>query len=170
MKFKITVLAIALASLSGSVWAGAGPPAQNATATFQVTASVSATCVISATNVAFGAITPAATGTATTTGTITSTCTKTTPYTLALNAGGGTIAARTMAGGTAGNTDKLAYNIYTDAGATLIFGDGTAGNGSTVGLTGTGAAQTTTIYGQSSLNQYVKPDAYSDNLTVTMTY
>ena len=51
----------------------------------------------------------------------------------------------------------------------LFNGDGTAST-STVGLTGTGADQTSTVYGKLSLNQYVKPDTYTDNLTVTLSY
>lgn len=143
--------------------------AGTATATFQVTATVSSACTVAATNVAFGSITPAATGTAAATGTLTSTCTKTTPYTLSINAGAGTFAQRTMAGGTSGNTDKLNYNLYTSNAYTSVFGDGTTSTAN-VSLVGTGAAQTTTVYGQLPLNQYLKPDTYSDTLTVTLAY
>lgn len=163
IKLKQSLLALALAAVSVSSFAG------TATANFQSTATVSSSCSISATNVAFGTVTPAATGSATATGTITSRCSNAVAYTMAINAGSGTLASRTMAGGVAGNTDKLAYNLYTDAGATQVWGDGSAST-STVGLTGTGADQTSTVYGKLALNQYVKPDTYTDNLTVTLAY
>ena len=73
-----------------------------------------------------------------------------------------------MAGLTNGNTDKLAYNLYQDSGYATLWGDGTTG--SKVSLTGTGSTQTSTVYGTLSLNQYIKPDNYADNLTVTLTY
>lgn len=161
MKFKIIAMA-ALAALSGTAMA-----AGSATANFQVTATVNSSCTVSATNVNFAAVTPAATGDATAPGTITSTCTKNTPYKLAINAGSGTIAQRTM-GGTGGNTDKLNYNLYTDNTYTKVWGQ-TPGT-DTVDLTGDGTAQTSTIYGKLPLNQYVKADSYSDNLTVTINY
>lgn len=165
--FKKGFLASALA-IVGLIGASQSAIAGTATATFQVTATVNSACVVSATNVAFGTITPAATGTSQATGTITSTCTKTTPYTLAISAGGsGSVAARTMAG-TAGNTDVLAYNLYTSNTYATPWGETVGTN--TVAAVGTGAAQTATIYGQLSLNQYLKPDTYTDNLTVTLAY
>ena len=46
------------------------------------------------------------------------------------------------------------------------------GTGATATLsgTGTGAAQSFTTYGSLSLNQFLTPDNYSDNLTVTLSY
>ena len=162
IKSKISLLALALAAISSQAFAG------SATANFQANATLSSACTVTASNVSFGTITPAATGTVTANGTITSTCSNNVPYTLAINAGAGTIAARTMAGGTSGNTDKLAYNLYTSSALTTVWGDGTTG--STVGMTGTGAVQTNTVYGSLALNQYLKPDTYTDNLTVTLAY
>lgn len=162
--FKQGLLAVAaLLAVSGSAFAG------SATANFQVSATVAASCLVSATNVAFGTITPAATGTATATGTITSTCTKTTPYNLEISAGNSnSVAARTMAGATGGNTNTLAYNVYTSNTYATPWGVTVGTN--TVALTGTGVAQTSTVYGQLSLNQYLTPDNYSDSLTVTLAY
>lgn len=143
--------------------------AATASATFQVTATVNSACIVSTENVAFGTVTPAATGMLPATGKITSTCTKTTPYTLAISAGtSGEIANRTMAGATSGNADKLAYNLYTSNTYATVWGETVGSN--TVGLTGTGTAQTSTIFGRLSLNQYLKPDTYTDNLTVTLAY
>ena len=155
--------ALALVGLAQASFA-----ATSTSANFQATATLNSSCVVTATNVAFGTITPAATGTASATGTITSRCSNNVGYTLSINAGSGTIAARTMTGATNGNTDKLAYNLYQDAGYATLWGDGTTG--SKVSLTGSGVTQTSTVYGTLSLNQYIKPDTYADNLTVTLSY
>lgn len=160
-KLKLSLLAI-VAAMSSSAFAG------STSANFQVNATVQPTCVITATNVDFGAITPAATGSVPSTGTVTTTCTKTTAYTLTLSSGSGSITSRKMSGATAGNLDGLLYNIYKDSGRTIVFGDGTSGQ--TITGLGTGVAETTTIYGSVDLNQYIRPDTYSDSLTVTLTY
>ena len=146
IKSKISLLAIALAAISSQAMAA------TATGTFQATATLNSACVVSASNVNFGAITPAATGDATATGTITSTCSKNVPYSLAISSGSGTFASRTMAGAASGNTDKLNYNLYTEEAATMVWGDGSA---STVKInaTGTGIAQQNTVFGKLSLNQ-----------------
>lgn len=143
--------------------------ATNATSSFQVTATVSPSCVVTATNVAFGAVTPASgTGTAQATGTISATCTKTTSYTISLDKGTGTSTTeRTMTGGTSGNTDKLAYGLFTDAGHTTNFGNVV---GQQVGKVGTGSADVTTVYGQLATNQFITPDTYSDTINVSVTY
>ena len=64
--------------------------------------------------------------------------------------------------------NKLNYNLYTDNTYSKVWGQ-TAGT-DTVDLTGDGTAQTSTVYGKLDLNQYVKADSYSDNLTVTINY
>lgn len=162
-------LVVALATMG--ILSVSSANAATSTANFQVNATVVASCVVSASNVSFGSITPANTGTQAATGTITSTCTKNTGYVLALNTGSGTgtYATRKMAGATSGNTDTLSYNLYTDSGYTTVFGDGTSSS-ATVSGTGNGSAQSTTVYGQLPLNQYVTPDTYADTLTVTLTY
>ncbi|WP_175789436.1 Csu type fimbrial protein [Burkholderia cenocepacia] len=162
MKNKINILCFALAVISSQAVAG------TATATFQATATLSSSCVVSATNVNFGTITPEATGTTTATGTITATCSNNVPYNLAISAGSGTTASRTMLGAGSDNTDKLAYNLYTSSSLTTVWGE-TVGT-DTVGLTGNGQAQSSTVYGSLSNNQYLKPDTYTDNLTVTLSY
>src|ERR1700758_48857 len=121
--------------------------ATTANSTFQVTATVLATCMISASNLGFGNYSGAA---ATGTATITVTCTNTSPYNVGLNAGtasGATVTTRKMVG-PGGQT------VGTD----------------TVAGTGNGSAQTLTVYGQVSAGQYVAPGAYSDTITATITY
>lgn len=75
-----------------------------------------------------------------------------------------------MTGADSANADKLAYNLYTANDYTTIWGDLGGSNFNTVDLVGTGAAQTSTVFGKLALNQYLKPDTYTDNLTVTLSY
>lgn len=166
MKSLLKLSAVALAMAIGSSAFAATPQ----TATFQATATLNSSCLLSATAVAFGTFTPSITAnTIAATGTISSTCSNNVPYALSLNAGSnGTIAARQMAGGTSGNTDKLAYNLYKEVAYTNILGDGTTGVKTS--LTGTGVAQTTTVYGKLDGTQFVTPDSYTDTITVTMAY
>jgi spore coat protein U-like protein len=146
--------------------------AATATTTFPVTATVLATCNVSATPLAFGNYTPGA-GAVTNTSTVSVRCTRGTPFTVALNAGtttGGTLAQRLMA--TAANT--LQYNLYTTSAYTTIWGDGTGGSSTQAG-TGSGVATPVafTAYGRlldSAANQAAVTGAFSDTITVTVTY
>ena len=158
--------------VAGVLAMGGTAHALTATSTFTVTATVLKACTVSATNIAFGNYTPGG-GALAGNSTISVKCTKTTPYTVALNAGAGTFAQRTMANG----AESLQYNLYTTAGFATVFGDGTAGT-ATGGGAGTGlgaAAQTYTAYGQlpdNAANQNAAPlgTNYSDTITVTVTY
>jgi spore coat protein U-like protein len=139
--------------------------AATSTANFQVTATVAATCVISATNLAFGTYAGVQTDS---TSTLSATCTNTTPYTVGLSVGaatGATATARSMTGPAAA---LLGYALYRDAARTLNWGF-TAGT-DTVGGTGNGAAQTLTVYGRVAAGQYVAPGAYTDTITATITF
>jgi spore coat protein U-like protein len=165
--YKILTAALA----AGVLGAGVAQSASTTT-TFAVTATVNSTCAATATALPFGAYTPG-TGALTNNSTISVKCTKNTPYTVALNAGtttGGAFTQRLMASG----TNTLQYNLYTTAAFGTVFGDGT---GATATSAGTGAgvatANTVTVYGQlldSTANQAAVPGAYSDTITVTVTY
>jgi spore coat protein U-like protein len=139
----------------------------NVTSNFQVTATVAGTCTLATNTLAFGAYSPsgaAVTGSTT----VAPTCTTSTPWTLAFNAGsttGGTISQRLMTTG----SSTLKYNLYTTAADTTLLGDGTSSS-VTLSGTGTGAAQTTTIYGQIPAGQYVAAGSYSDTITATISY
>ena len=165
MKKVLSIIALAaMGAFSASAFAG------TATASFQATATLTSSCTISATNVAFGTFTPTAASTMLNgSGTITSTCSNAVPYTLNINAGNGTFAARSMKGSATGNTDVLGYNLYTDNTYTNVFGDASTGT-KNAALTGTGSAQTTNVYGQLNESQFITPDNYVDNLTVTLKY
>ena len=125
-----------------------------------VSAKVVATCVVSATPMAFGNYTGVV---ATTTSTVTVQCTNTTPYTVALDQGtsaGSSVTARKMTGAAG---VFLNYGLYSDAAYQNNFV-------TTASITGNGAAQPITVYGSVPAGQFVAPNTYTDTVTATVTY
>jgi spore coat protein U-like protein len=141
--------------------------AATSTTTFQVTATVLSVCGVSATNLAFGNY-DASSGTPNdASSTVTATCTNGETYDVGLDVGtgaGATYAVRRMTNG--GNT--LDYSLYQDAARTTVWGE-TIGVDTVAGV-GNGAAQNLTVYGRIPINQYVASGAYTDTITVTLTY
>lgn len=162
------------ATLAATALAAGMANAATTPASFQVTATVLSTCSATAATLPFGNYTPGG-GTLAVNTAISVRCTKNTPYTISLNIGsttGGTMGQRLM--GSAGNT--LQYNLYKDAAFTTIFGDGSATSATSAGV-GNGVALAnavaTTVYGQlpdNATNQSAVPGAYSDTISVTVTY
>ncbi|MDE1182785.1 spore coat U domain-containing protein [Paraburkholderia sp.] len=138
-------------------------------ATFTVSLTLQANCTIAANALAFG-----------TNGVLTSalnqqtsvavTCTNTTPYNVGLDAGtvtGSTVTSRLMAGTTSGNTTTtVAFQLYQDSGHTTAWGNTQGTN--TVGGTGTGSAQSISVYGQVPAQATPKPDTYQTTVTATV--
>lgn len=142
--------------------------AATATTTFQVTATVLSVCTVSATNLAFGNY-DASSGTPNdASSTVTTTCSNSTAYTVALNAGtgsGATVAMRRMTNG----ANTLNYSMYTTAGRTTVWGDGTLST-VTQAATGNGSGQALTVFGRIPTGQYVTAGNYTDTVTATVTY
>lgn len=139
--------------------------AATATTTFRVTATVAATCLISATTLAFGTYTGVV---ANSTSTITVTCTNTSPFNVGLNAGtapGATVTTRKMTGPAAA---VLAYSLSQDAAHTINWGN-TIGTDTESG-TGNGSAQNLTVFGHVPAGQFVTPGAYTDTITATISF
>jgi spore coat protein U-like protein len=136
-----------------------------ATATFQVTAVIQATCTIAANPLAFGNYSGVALNATTT---IFVNCTKSAPYNVGLNAGtstGSTVTNRHMTGPA---STLLNYTLFSNSGRTTNWGN-TVGT-DTVAGTGNGVAQSLTIYGQIPAGQLVRPGSYTDTITATLTY
>ena len=132
-----------------------------------------AACTVSASGVAFGAYNPFPGAPTDASGSVTLTCSASSgsgAYTIALSiGGGGSFAARQMRGGNA----NLAYQLYSDAAHTQIWGDGTGGSSIVNGtdlVPNTGGAAIHPIYGRIPARQTVAPGAYSDTIVVTVTY
>jgi len=148
--------------------------AQAATAvgTMTVTATVASSCVVGASSLNFGTPTSAAiqAGNIDVTGTVSVNCTTGSAYTVALGMGlgvGATFASRKMTSGAP--VTLLNYAIYTTAGRTIIWGDGTA-TSVTVAGTGSGAVQTIDAFGRVFSGQTVPALTYNDTVSVTITY
>ena len=145
--------------------------AVEATTTFKVTATVADSCLVSATDLNFGAYNPAAVKDGTST--ITVTCTAETDYTIGLDAGlqsaGATGTTRAMMGNDTAAT-SLNYELYTDSGRTTVWGDGGIGGTTVAQLALTGGPIDYIVYGRIPALQYVPAASYVDTINVTVDY
>jgi spore coat protein U-like protein len=158
---------VLLASLLVASSTGCGFAATTTTSTFSVQLTITASCVISSASTmnfsSSGVIATAINQTST----IQVQCTNTTPYNIGLNAGtatGATVTTRKMTNG----ANTISYTLFSNAGLTTNWGQ-TVGT-DTVSATGNGAAQSFTVYGQVPAQSTPTPGAYSDTITVTVTY
>lgn len=164
MSRKILNAALAAVLAFGSIPAAS---AATSTTTMAVSMTITAGCNISATPLSFGSA-QVLSGNTDATATVTPTCTNTTPYTVSLDAGGGTgatVAARKLTG-PAGAT--INYTLYQDAARTIVWG-ATAGT-NTVAGTGNGVAQPLSVYGRVASQTSPAPGSYTDVVNVTITY
>jgi spore coat protein U-like protein len=163
ISFRRRCLIVLLSSCPAAAFA-----ASQITTTFQVKATVLASCQVSAADLDFGNYAPTTGADTAADTTIDVTCTDGTAYTVALDGGSvmHDVSARAMSDG---NSHDLSYGLYTTAGFTTGWGDGTAST-ATVGGTGNGAAQALTVYGRLPAGQYVPAASYTDQITVTVTY
>jgi spore coat protein U-like protein len=139
--------------------------ATTASTTFGISATVVASCGVTATALAFGNYTGVV---ATTTSTLTVTCSNSTTYNVGLSAGSGTNATVTTRSMTGPSSASLGYQLYQDSGYSTYWGQ-TVGTDTLAG-TGTGSAQSITVYGQIPASEYVTPGSFSDTITATITY
>ncbi|HXU94268.1 MAG TPA: spore coat U domain-containing protein [Gallionella sp.] len=137
--------------------------AATATDTFNVTANIPTSCSVTAGNdLAFGDYTGTQIDATTT---VSVTCTSGGAYTVGLNDGTHFSSPnRRMLHGT---TDFLNYELYKEDTHTNRWGNS---GGELVSGTGTGSAQTLTVYGRLPGSQSLIAGAYTDTITVTVTY
>ena len=164
--FRKLILGAAAAGLFFCTFNGAASAATS-TGSFQVTLTIQGTCSLqTATVLAFGAQSAIASN-LDATSSISVLCTNATPYTIGLNAGtgtGATVAQRVLTNGSA----TLNYSIYSDSARTQVWGV-TPGTDAQAG-TGTGATQTYTAYGRIPPASNLTAGAYTDTISVTVTY
>ncbi len=132
---------------------------------FEVTANESPSCVLSATNLAFGDYTQARLDGQSA---IAVACTHTTSWTVGLSQGtspGATVTTRKMTGP---GGASLPYALFQDAARTVNWGN-TVGI-DTVQGTGTGEQQTLNVYGRVPASQPVGSGSYQDMIIVTLTF
>jgi len=160
LKLPLLITAVVLADAAS---------ASTTTDSMAVTATVTASCHIAAGSaLAFGSYDASTNTNVDGTATISTTCTNTTTYDIGLDAGlksGATVSTREM---NDGGTNYLPYSLYSDAGRTTNWGDTVSTD--TVAKTGTGTAQTTTVYGRIPANTSAVPGSYTDTVTITVTY
>lgn len=139
--------------------------AATTTTTFDVTATVAASCSVSAADVAFGTYDPTLGNTAQ--ATITANCTPATDYSIALDFGGAAdVNSRVMDGP---NSNTLSYQLYQDLARTTVWGTGADVNND-ITTTGTGLDVSHIVYGSLPSGQNVEAGSYTDTITVTLTY
>jgi spore coat protein U-like protein len=172
MKPKVILSALTGVLLSAQVMPVANAAIYSngtATATFNVTLTLQANCTITATPLSFGTNGVLATALNQQT-TLAVTSTNTTPYNVALDGGtvaGSTVVSRLLAGTATGNTGTtVGFQLYQDAGRTTVWG--TTQGTNTVAGTGTGSAQSLTVYGQVPPQATPKPDLYETTVTATV--
>jgi spore coat protein U-like protein len=169
-KARLLIGSLGAALLLAAADAAAGA---TATATMMVSVTVASACTVSANPLSFGTYLPGQ-GSMSASATLAVLCTKGAPFTVALNAGtgGGSVTQRSMRMG----TNTLAYNLYTTATHTTVWGDGTQSSATVSGI-GRGltsaAAIRQTVYGQvpdAPANADLAPGLYTDIVTVTVSY
>lgn len=157
------ILVCGLLGFAAPLWAA------TATTTFSVSGTVVPTCNVSATALNFGAAIPnPINSNVDAQGSVTATCSSGAAYTVGLSVGSGagaTFASRKMTSG----PNTLNYSLYTDAGRTTVWGDGTAGS-SLFNGSGSGAAQVIPVFGRIPSPQTIPTGAYTDTVVVTLTF
>ena len=144
--------------------------AATATTTFNVKLTVGASCTVAATDIDFGTVNAAVTADLSKSGTLSVRCQASTSYTLGLAPStNDTTGAGTMKGATGTNTDTVGYQLRQTSATGPAWGN-VIGTNTATG-TGSGMGNTTehTVYATVPTTD-VMPDAYSDVVTVTLTY
>lgn len=122
-----------------------------------------ATCTVATTPVGFGAYDTFSTSSNESTGSVTVACDAAAVYSISIGMGGAGSFRRTMSSG----TNRLDYDLYTDATRTVVWGDGSGG---TSRVNGGGTGATHTVYGRITARQNVRAGSYGDSVTVTVDF
>ena len=147
---------------------GSAEAVTSITTTFQAKLTINTQCIIvNANDLNFGPI-GLLTANVDLTTTVSVLCTNLAPYNVGLDAGqfGTGVTARKMQGGP--SSEKIFYSLSVNAARSANWGN-TIGVDA-VGATGTGTAQTFTIYGRVPPQATPTPGAYADTVTMTVTY
>jgi len=168
MKKLVFRAALAAAAVcSGFSGANAG----QATGTLSVSATVLTQCEVSQTNaVVFPSVLSSNSSYVNAApGSVVITCDSGHGYTVDLGNGGHFSSPWRQMVGTGNSSHLLEYQLYSDSLYSNIWGSGITGGG-TVSGTGTGSAQTITVYGRIPSTATFTTDGYTDSVTVTLNY
>jgi spore coat protein U-like protein len=171
MSFKILLrtLCTMLAVVLTLMLAIAARPAAAATTLLSlgINTNVLALCSLTGGSVPFGTYSGAQLDQ---TGTVTVSCILGVPFTISLDAGAGTGATTAVRKMTGSNGGLLNYALYRDPGYSAVWGN-TAGTNTVTGSgLGVSTANTLTVYGRIPASQTPIAGAYTDTVTVTLTY
>jgi len=149
-------------SLSATLKKGGGTLAQS---TVSISGSVSPICSVSAGSLGFGTYSAAAASLGS--AAVSVNCSNGGAYQVSLGSGQySTSATRRMLGP---SNNYLNYELFSDAGRTTQWGNGTVLGGQVSG-TGSGSAQSLIVYGRIPASQLSTPGTYSDSVLVTVEY
>ena len=138
------------------------------TDTFEVRATVLASCDVDASDLAFGNYDPVAASNLDAETTLSITCTNGTPYYVGMSLGGGSgasMATRRMT--RSGGAQTLDYVLYQDTQRTILWGNTGVDR---LSGTGNGTANTLHLYGRVPMQQTAPAGAYTDNIVVTVSW
>lgn len=158
------------AMISGAIGANGNYPASCGTVSagtfpFSVQATVVKSCTIAALPLDFGAPVDMSAAATDGTTTLTAKCTSGLAYQIGLDNGQHAVSgSRKMVLG----TEKIGYDLYTNAARSNRWGNTL--NVDTITRTGTGANQTSTVYGRAPAQAPPTPGAYTDTVTVSVYY
>jgi spore coat protein U-like protein len=163
---RATSVAVAFALAGSAPLAYSASPRQT---TFTVSLTIQADCSITANSLDFGT-TGLITAKLDQTTTMNVTCSQGTAYNVGLDGGsvsGSSVATRLL-GGTGSPTPTVNFALYRDSARTQNWGQ-TVGSDTQSG-TGSGAAQTLTVYGRVPTQTAPMAGAYSSTITATVTF
>lgn len=124
-----------------------------------------AACTVAVTPVDFGSYSPFLNAPSDSMGQVTVNCTEAQTYMVGMNAGlhaGGAFTGRRLSNG----DTYLAYQLYTDAAHTTIWGDGSGGS-ATVSRA---SSDVIALYGRIPAHQSVSAGTFNDTILITITY
>ncbi len=165
---------IAAVLIAVTAWAcqQGGVQAGTVSTSFPVSISVGEGCTIGVSGITFGTYVQA--GGVDANGSITVTCPLNIAYNVTMNSGlnfDSTSGRRRMNNGA---DQFLTYNLYRNSGFSTIWGDfgfqNTIPNGTPLPGTGTGVAQTVTVFGHVHTGQAVPNGTYNDDVLVTVNF
>jgi spore coat protein U-like protein len=132
-------------------------------AALAVPPSIAATCNLQVQGVSFGSYDFQSSQNLDSVGHVIVSCDASTSYSIALGPGIGSYDTRLMQNG----AHQLAYNLYTDIIHSTVWGDGSNGS---VSMQGSGTDVDYPVYGSVPAGQNPYVGAYSDTLTVVVTF
>lgn len=170
MNSKTLVKALAAAFAIAGAGIGADTFAAQNTGSFAVTATVNAACIVSGSDLAFGAFNVLSGANVDQTSALSATCTNGSAYTIGLNAGastGATVSTRKMTH--TNGTTLLNYSLSTLSSGGANWDD--VGGTTVASGTGSGGAQSITVYGRVPTGQTAPiVGAYSDSIVATIDF